>query len=113
MNPLSNLARLARDAHHDASAGPAVTNERLLHTASEPGSWLLYHGGMTPPYSALTQITPASLSVKTVKLQWIWAANRNRGGASEKFEATPARWPHGRWMLHQLPRLTMWLRWIR
>ncbi|MEI7949886.1 MAG: PQQ-dependent dehydrogenase, methanol/ethanol family [Gammaproteobacteria bacterium] len=64
-----------------------VTNERLLHTAADPSSWLLYHGSYDGHRnSALTQITPANVS--KLKLQWIWQ-QRTRGGASEKFEATP------------------------
>lgn len=64
-----------------------ITNEQLLNTAKDPGSWLLYQGSYTGNrHSLLTQVTPANVS--KLKLQWIWQV-RSRAGASEKFEATP------------------------
>lgn len=64
-----------------------ITNEQLLNTAKDPGSWLLYQGSYNGNrHSLLTQVTPANVS--KLKLQWIWQV-RSRAGASEKFEATP------------------------
>jgi alcohol dehydrogenase (cytochrome c) len=64
-----------------------VTNERLLNTDAEPGSWVLYHGDYDGHrHSDLKQITPAN--VGKLELQWVWQV-RSRAGASEKFEATP------------------------
>ncbi|MEY4640399.1 MAG: hypothetical protein RLZZ227_393 [Pseudomonadota bacterium] len=64
-----------------------VPPERLLNAASEPGSWLLHHGGYDGQrHSDLTQITPEN--VGQLDLQWIWQV-RSAAGAAQKFEATP------------------------
>jgi len=74
------------DAHHDASAGPGH-QRTLADTAAEPGSWLFITVVMTAHRnSALTQIARQCQQTQTAM---DLAGNATRGGASEKFEATP------------------------
>jgi alcohol dehydrogenase (cytochrome c) len=64
-----------------------VAPERLLASANEPGSWLLYHGNYNGQrHSTLEQIHTGN--VGSLELKWIWQV-RTRDGAPEKFEATP------------------------
>ncbi|HWK54880.1 MAG TPA: hypothetical protein VNR18_10955, partial [Hyphomicrobiales bacterium] len=81
------FALLALASLPTAFACAQVSPERLLDADSEPGSWLLYHGAYDGQrHSTLDQITQSN--VANLEIKWIWQV-RSRGGASEKFEATP------------------------
>src|SRR6202041_1359672 len=67
-----------------ASVAQSVSYDRILHSQSEPQSWLTYGGSYSSqPYSSLKQINSDNLS--SLKVAWIYQPSK----AVSNLEASP------------------------
>ena len=61
--------------HPARSLAQSVSYERILHSQSEPGSWLTYSGSYSSQqYSSLKQINRQNIS--SLKIAWIYQPSK-------------------------------------